>query len=100
MMIEIREEELTKLKNKVTNLRQQVRTFNKSQVAAKEKAEFSDTDKLIILEAVLLQVIGTEAMEPMTKRVLASFSDNDFWRKHRHDNIEKILIALAKKAMN
>ncbi len=100
MMIEIREEELTKLKNKVINLRQQVRTFNKSQIAAKEKAEFSDTDKLIMLEGVLLQVIGTEAMEPIIKRVLASFSDNDFWRKHRNDNIEKILIALAKKAMN
>ena len=94
MTIEIKEEELTKLKNKVTNPRQQVRTFNKSQIAAKEKAEFSDTDKL------LLQVSGTEAMEPITKRVLASFSDNDFWRKHRHDNIENILIALAKKAMN
>ena len=100
MLVQIREEELTKLKKKVTNLRQQVRTFNKSQVAEKEKAEFSDTDKLIMLESVLFQLCGTDALEPMVRKILQNFNDNAFWRKHRHENIEEILIYLAKIGMN
>jgi len=100
MIVEIREEDLTKLKNKVTNLRQQVRNFNKSQEAAKEKAEFSDTDKLIMLEAVLFQLCGTDALESMVRKILQNFNDNSFWKKHRHENIEKILIHLAKIKTN
>jgi len=99
MKIEIREEELTKLKNQNINLRAQVRNFKQSQKTAASKAAFSDTEKLIILEGVLLQVVGTEAQEPITRIILAKFSDDAFWDKHKHDNIEKILIALA-KSMN
>jgi len=99
MKIEIREEEISKLKNKMANLRAQVRNFQQAQKTAASKAAFSDTEKLIILEGVLLQVVGTEAQEPITRIILAKFSDDAFWDKHKHDNIEKILIALA-KSMN
>lgn len=89
--------EIAKLKSQILNLTSQVRNFKLAEKTAESKSAFSDTDRLIILEGVLLAVVGTEALEPITKKVLASFSDDIFWQKHKHDNIEKILIALAKK---
>ncbi len=99
MKIEAREEEISKMKNQITNLRQQVRNFAQAQKVAESKKAFSDSERLIILEGVLLAVVGTEAQEPITRIILAKFSDDAFWDKHKHDNIEKILIALA-KSMN
>ena len=49
MLVQIREEELTKLKNKVLNYRQVIRTHEKNKQAAQAKAAFNDTEKLIIL---------------------------------------------------
>jgi len=62
MLVQAREEEISKLKNKMANLRAQVRNFQQSQKTAEYKADFSDTDKLMILESVLLSVVGTEAL--------------------------------------
>ena len=97
MKTESFEEEITKLKNKVVNLKQQVRNFQQSQKTAENKAAFSDADKLIILESALLSVVGTPLLEFITRKVIASFSDDEFWKKHKLESIEKILIALAKK---
>ena len=99
MLVQIREEELKKLKNKLSNYRQVIRNHENNKKTSQSKAAFSDTEKLIILEGVLLVIVGTEAQEPITRIILAKFSDDDFWDKHKHDNIEKILIALA-KSMN
>ena len=96
MLVQIREEELKKLKNKLSNYRQVIRNHDKAKKVAQAKAAFSDTEKLIILEGVLLVIVGTEAQEPITRIILAKFSDDAFWDKHKHDYIEKILIALAK----
>jgi len=97
MLVQVRQEEITKRDNKIKNLNHQIRNIRLLKEAAQAKAVFSDADKLIILEGVLLAVAGTEALEPITRKVLASFSDDEFWKKHRHESIEKILIALAKK---
>jgi hypothetical protein len=97
MKVEVREEEITKLKNKIINLKQQVRNFQQSQKAAENKAAFSDADKLMILESVLLSIVGTEALEFITRKLIASFADNDFWKDHKHKDTDKILLALAKK---
>ena len=99
MLVQIREEELKKLKNKLSNYRQVIRNHENNKKTSQAKAAFSDTEKLIILEGVLLVIVGTEAQEPITRIILAKFSDDAFWDKHKHDNIEKILIALA-KSMN
>ena len=62
-------EEITKLKNKVVNLKQQVRNFQQSQKMAENKAAFSDAD----------------------------FSDDEFWKENKNKETDKILLALAKK---
>lgn len=90
-------EEITKLKNKVVNLKQQVRNFQQSQKMAENKAAFSDADKLMILESVLLSVVGTPALEFITRKVIASFSDDEFWKENKNKETDKILLALAKK---
>lgn len=100
MLVQVRQEELTKRDNKIKNLTARVRNYELAKKTEEQKAAFSDADKLIILEGVLLAVVGTEALEPMTRILLARFSDDKFWSKHRHDNIEKILISLAKIGMN
>lgn len=97
MLIQVRQEEITKRDNKIKNLNHKIRNIRLLQQAAQAKTVFSDADKLMILEGVLLAVAGTEALEPITRKVLASFSDNDFWKKHRLESIDKILIALANK---
>ena len=99
MLVQIKAEELKRLKQQVLNYRQTIRNHDKTKKVAEAKAAFSDTEKLIILEGVLLVIVGTEAQEPITRIILAKFSDDAFWDKHKHDNIEKILIALA-KSMN
>lgn len=100
MKIEAREEEITKLKNKILNLNAQVRNFKQAQKTAESKTAFSDSDRLIILEGVLLAVVGTVAQEPMIRVLLARFSDDEFWKEHKHSSIEKILFALAKIGIN
>jgi len=100
MLVQAREEEISKLKNKMANLRAQVRNFQQAQKIAEYKADFSDTDKLMILESVLLSVVGTEALEPITRRVLASFSNDEFWKENKNKETDKILLALAINKIN
>ena len=100
MLVQIREEELKKLKNKVLNYRQVIRTHEKNKQAAKAKEAFNDTERLIILEGVLLQVLDTRDQAPVTRIILSKFNDDEFWNKHKHDSIEKIIQALKKSVMN
>ena len=65
MLVQIREEELKKLKNKVRNYRQVIRTHEKNKQAAQAKAAFNDTEKLIILEACFCK-----CLTPATRRQL------------------------------
>ena len=100
MLVQIREEELNKLKNQNMNYRQVIRTFNKKKEAAQSKAAFNDTEKLIMVEGVLLQVLNTPDQVIVTRIVFANLHDDDFWNKHKHDSIEKIIQALKKSVMN
>jgi len=100
MMNQIREEDLKKLKNKLNNYRQQERTRAKKLEAAKEKAAFNDTDKLIMVEGVLLQVLNKPDLALITQIVFSKLQDDEFWNKHKHDSIEKIIQALKKSVMN
>ncbi len=92
--------ELAKFKAKNINLNATIRNFKQAQKVAESKSCFSDTDKLIMLEGVLLAVVGSEALEPITKIVLSSFSDDAFWKKHKYSSIESILTALAKRTQH
>ena len=100
MMVQIREEELSKLKNKLNNCKQQERTRAKAAQAAQAKAAFNDTEKLIMVEGVLLQVLNTPDQVIVTRIVFAKLYDDAFWNKHKHDSIEKIIQALKKSVMN
>lgn len=100
MMVQIREEELSKLKNKLNNYKQQERTRAKAVQAAQAKAAFNDTEKLIMVEGVLLQVLNTPDQVIVTRIVFAKLYDDAFWSKHKHDSIEKIIQALKKTVMN
>lgn len=51
----------------------------------------------MILESVLLTIVGTQALEFITRKLIASFADNDFWKDRKHKDTDKILLALAKK---
>lgn len=97
MLVQIKADELKRLKQQVLNYRQTIRNHDKTKKVAQAKELYSDADKLITLEGILLSVVGTQALEPITRKVLASFSDDEFWKKHRHESIEKILTALANK---
>lgn len=99
-MVEVRKEELKKLKSQVLNLRAQVRNFQIARNVAAAKAAFNDTEKLIILEGVLLQVLDTRDQAPVTRIILSKFNDDEFWNKHKHDSIEKIIAALKKSIIN
>jgi len=100
MMVQIREEDLKKLKNQNMNFRQVIRTFNKKKEAAQAKAAFNDTERLIMVEGVLLQVLNTADQVIVTRIVFAKLYDDDFWIKHKHDSIENIIAALKTSVMN
>lgn len=97
MEVTIEKATLDKLKAQVKNLTHRIRNMKLAQQVAESKLVFSDHDKLMILESVLLAVVGTEAMEPITRKLIASFSDDEFWRENKTKDTDKVLIALAKK---
>jgi len=89
--------ENAKLKSDKKNLEHRVRNMKLAQKVAESKLVFSDHEKLMMVESVILAVIGSEAFEPMTRKLLSNLSDDDFWRENKNKDTDKILVLLAKK---
>lgn len=99
MLVQIKAEELKRLKQQVLNYRQTIRNHDKTKKVAEAKESFNDTEKLIIVEGVLLQVLDTRDQSIVTRIVFSKLSDDVFWSKHKHDSIEKIIEALKKSVI-
>ena len=69
MLVQIKAEELKRLKQQVLNYRQTIRNHDKTKKVAEAKESFNDTEKLIIVEGVMHQVSETREKNIVTHKV-------------------------------
>lgn len=89
--------ENAKLKSDKKNLEHRVRNMKLAQKVAESKLVFSDHDKLMIMESIVLTVIRSIAPLEALAQLIARFHDDDFWREHKNSEIKKIIALLLKK---
>jgi len=95
--IEKLKSENSKLKSDKKNLEHRVRNMKLAQKVAESKLVFSDGDKLMIMESIVLTVIRSIAPIEALAQLIARFHDDDFWREHKNSEVKKIIALLLKK---